>query len=200
MTIPKRKAIKPKVKSKTQVKPKMKPKTSVNIPIVNKRQSPTMITAQIGANILIEYHEKGYRVPQISATYNLSQRAVYTYLKNNEYTPAVQFNYRDVLVRSELEPLQRIKLLGNDAAQNLELVMASMNYKLLQELEATKDNASDKTATLSVKELTAFFSEVAPYVLSKVEGNATSREKNKPTAKGKAYEMFKSQMEVKKAN
>lgn len=177
-------------KRKPLIKRKKRAKTTV-IPIND----------HIGPLILFDYHEKEMKVKDIAALYNVSPQSVYTYMQRNPWTKKVQVKFypSDVLNRVEMDPLKRVELLSNDAVMNIELTMACIRYKLEAEIEATKDNQGDKTATLDMRELITFFEKAAPYVLPKKDG-VVKKVESKNIAKGKAHEMFKTQMEVKKAN
>jgi hypothetical protein len=151
------------------------------------RKAFVRITEQVGINILNEVYEKGYSVARISATYDVSKRAVYNFLKRTPYTPKLkkQFNPDEVLKRAELDPLPRLKLLTNSAAQVVELTLAFIQSKL--------EAGIDGTADIKIADLTQFFKESAPYVLSKKD-TVTKKVEHKDTPKGKLHEMFKTQM------
>lgn len=155
------------------------------------RRTRAVITAQLRIDVLKEFHVNRLTITNICQRHSCCYETVRKILDTTEYKPENfrSFNPGDVYKRIDLPPIDRLKLLSSDAAQILELTLAGMIFKLQRELNQTENNV-DKTATLSVKELTMFFAEAAPYVLQKAKSVIKSGgDMQSPLAK--VHNMFK---------
>lgn len=172
-----------------------KPKVVVEIPPKPRKQRKhnMAITPQIAQNILHERYVKGYTQKRIAATYGYAEITIRKFLERTPYDPNAipKFNPLDVLKRADLSSLERVELLGKDAAQSLELIIAAANCKLRAALETTKDNVVDKAATVELKDLTALFEKIAPYVMEKKDAPLRKNNKSTETPKARAFNMFK---------
>lgn len=169
-----------------------KPKVVVE-KVKRPRKHNMAITPQIAQNILHEKYVKLYTNKRIAATYGYAEITIRKFLQRTPYDPSAipKFNPLDVLKRADLSAIERVELLGKDAAQSLELIIAAANCKLRAALETTKDNAVDKAATVELKELTILFEKIAPYVMEKKESTGRKGSKTTETPKAKAFNMFK---------
>lgn len=155
------------------------------------RRTRVVITPQLRVDVLKEYHVNRLTITNICQRHSCCYETVRKILDTTEYKPENfrSFNPGDVYKRTDLPPMERLKLLSSDATQILELTLAVMIYKLQRELNQTENNV-DKTTTLSVKELTMFFAEAAPYVLQKAKAVIKSGGERQ-TPLGKVHNMFK---------
>ena len=134
------------------------------------RRTRVVITPQLRIDVLKEYHVNRLTITNICQRHSCCYETVRKILDTTEYKPENfgSFDPGDVYKRVDLPPIDRLKLLSSDAAQVIELTLAVMIFKLQRELNQTENNV-DKTATISIKELTMFFAEAAPYVLQKAK-------------------------------
>jgi hypothetical protein len=155
------------------------------------KRTRAVITPQLQLNVLKDYHANQMTITAICNRYSVCYETVRKILDTTEYNPDCfkSFNPGDVYQRKELDPLERLKLLTTDATQVVELSLAFMSFKLHQELKRTESN-EDFAATISVKELTDFFREAAPYVLTKV-GNAKDSRQASQNPRAKIHNMWK---------
>lgn len=169
-----------------------KPKTEKE-KVKKPRKHNMAITPQIAQNILHEKYVKLYTNKRIAATYGYAEITIRKFLQRTPYDPSAipKFNPLDVLKRADLSAIERVELLGKDAAQSLELIIAAANCKLREALESAKDNQGDRAATVELKELTILFEKIAPYVMEKKESTGRKGSKTTETPKAKAFNMFK---------
>ena len=155
------------------------------------KRTRAVITPQLKLNVLKDYHANQMTITAICDRYSVCYETVRKILDTTDYRPEdfKSFNPGDVYQRKELDPLQRLLMLTTDATQVVELSLAFMSFKLHQELKRAESN-EDFAATISVKELTSFFAEAAPYVLSKV-GMAKESLKKSQNCKSDLFDMFK---------
>ena len=159
------------------------------------RRTRAVITPQLKLNVLKDYHVNNMTITSICDRYSCCYETVRKILDTTEYKPECfnSFNPGDVFQRKEMNPLERLKMLTSDALQVVELSLAVMSFKLRQELSRTESN-EDFTATISIKELTMFFAEAAPYVLQKL-GKLKESGLAAQSPRSKAYDMFKKEQE-----
>ena len=155
------------------------------------KRTRAVITAQLRINVIRDYHTSQMTIVAICDRYSICYETCRKILDTTEYKPEdfKAFNPDDVYQRKDIEPLERLRLLTSDALESIEMSLAVMKYKLLREINQTAKN-EDKALTLSIKELTMFFAEAAPYVLPKAEKQKLPGKNEKPP-RAMVFEMFK---------
>jgi hypothetical protein len=136
----------------------------------------------------------------ICERYTICHETCRKILDKTEYKPEDfrLFNPNDVYQRKNTNPLERLRMLTSDAYQMIEMSLAMMVYKIRQELNGAESN-DDYTAIITVKELTMFFAEVAPYVLQRAE-EKNLIVKDEQSHSAKIFDMFKKEQGNKMSN
>jgi hypothetical protein len=155
------------------------------------KRTRSVITPHLRLNVLKDYHVNNMTITSICDRYSCCYETVKKILNTTEYKPECfqSFSPGDVFQRKEMNPLERTKMLTEDATQVVELTLAYMRFKLYQELRRSEAN-EDYTATVPIKELTLFFAEVAPYVLQKI-GKTKESGLVVQSSRTKIHDMFK---------
>lgn len=161
----------------------------------NSKKAPhrrrAVITGQLRINVLKDYHTSKMTITDICERHSICYETCRKILDTTDYKPEdlKEFNPNDVFERRNMDPITRLQLLSTDATQVIEMTLAVMKYKLQQEMTQTAGN-ENKSLSIPIKELTLFFAEAAPYVLTKLD-------KKKPSAneglnsKRRVFDMFK---------
>lgn len=140
-------------------------------PAKNPLKSPprTKVTEELRTQICMEYYKNKTPYSEIARMYNISQVTVQRIMTKEKKRPTVSFEPANVLMRVDLDPLDRIKMLGSDGMQVIELAFAAMRYKLEAEINNSK-SLENKAETLTAKQITDFVIATAPYVLPRADG------------------------------
>ena len=139
-------------------------------PVREKKKLRTLITPQLILAVQTEFHANGVSMRRIGEMFEIHRDTVRKIIRDNPVEKDIfkDFNPGDVIKRTEMPSIERLKLLTDDATQVVELTLAAARYKLQRELNFLSNNV-DKAGTLDLKELTLFFEKAAPYVLEKKE-------------------------------
>lgn len=159
-------------------------------PIVyNKRAVSRGPRTKLSPELVKEIVAKSYdhSINSLVKEYKIGSRTINKLIANNPLPPRI-------MTREEMEPLERTGLMVKDCTKVLEQTIFTMQAVLEDEVDRLKGNLVRKKdvprekPTISVKDLTMFFAEVAPFVLSKVEPRKQKAGEKTPLTK--VHSMF----------
>lgn len=146
-------------------------------------------TPEIDNDIWDDYYGNKMKIEDIMKKYNVGRVTLFKIIKEKRETikemkpidTTPHFN------RKELDSLARTIAVKDDAQDIVEATLALMAHHVKAEHKRLKADP-EASPRISIKDLTAFFSESAPYVLPKID---TKKGAEAPTATNRLNQMFR---------
>lgn len=146
----------------------------------------TKVTPELEQAVYSDYYHGKLSYKELSVKFLIHVDTVGAIINRLE-APVVEFDPQAVKARKNLDPLDRLNEVKKDSAESIEMIVALVNYQVRKDLENVKDN---KRAALSIKDLTGFYKEVAPYVLPKIDAPKKAGSPDKESGSEKLFELF----------
>lgn len=141
-------------------------------------------TPEIENAIWDDYYNNKMKNADIMKKYDVGKVTFFKIIKKKREAikPVPPVDPREFVEKKNIDALARTVEFKEDAQTVVEATMALMAHHLRNELEALRTDPKAQ-ARISVKDLTAFFAESAPYVLPKIDSKKGKDGENQPLKK-----------------